>query len=191
LNTFCKPGSVFGAEPTSSIPGVEGATGSLGHGLSFGVGIALSARLKKKNYITYVLTGDAECQEGCIWEAAMTISQYRLTNLLWIIDFNNRQVNDRVDNIINLNPFDEKLKSFGFNVVFVDGHNYNELIKILKVNREVLPIKPLAVIANTIKGKGIPLIEDKDDWHGRIPSNDEFNIIIEQLGINKREFMEL
>jgi transketolase len=191
LNTFCKPGSIFGAEPTSSIPGIEGATGSLGHGLSFGIGIALSARLKKKDYITYVLTGDAECQEGCIWEAAMTISQYRLANLVWIIDFNERQVNDRVDNIMNLSPLDEKLKSFGFNVVSVDGHNYANLIKTLKVNRKDLPIKPLAVIAHTIKGKGIPLIEDKGDWHGRIPCDDEFNVIIEQLGIDKREFLEL
>lgn len=191
LNTFCKPGSLFGAEPMPSVPGVEGATGSLGHGLSFGIGIALSARIKKKPYLTYVLTGDAECQEGCIWEAAMTIAQYKLTNLIWIIDFNNRQVNGKVGDIMSLGSLDKALQSFGFNVVFVDGHNHSELTRILTLERKRLPIKPLVVIAHTIKGKGIPLIEDKDDWHGRIPNEDEFDEIIKQLGISKKEFLEL
>ncbi|AEF85178.1 transketolase [Treponema primitia ZAS-2] len=191
LMTFCKPGTIFGAEPTPKIPGIEGATGSLGHGLSFGVGIALSAKLKKASHLTYVLTGDGECQEGCIWEAAMSITNFKLNNLIWIIDYNGRQVNGRISEVMNIDPLDKKLEAFGFDVVSANGHNYNDLISVLKVDKFNLPIKPRAIILHTIKGKGIPLCEDKENWHGRVPIEEELNIIIEQLGITKKDFEEL
>jgi transketolase len=191
LNTFCKPGTIFGSHPTPSIAGVEGATGALGHGLSFGVGIALSARLKKENYLTYVVTGDGECQEGSIWEAAMSIANFNLTNLIWIIDHNKWQATGKISKTMNLNPLDQKLQSFGFEVASINGHDYADLRRALKLDRLHLPSKPLAIIANTVKGKGIPLIEDKKEWHSKIPNTEEFAIIIEELGMTQEEFERL
>jgi len=191
LNTFCKPGTIFGAHPTPSIAGVECATGALGHGLSFGVGVALSARLKKEPYLTYVITGDGECQEGSIWEAAMSISKYNLTNLIWIIDHNKWQATGKLSETMSLMPLDKKLQAFGFNVLSIDGHNYGELLQSLKISRNNLPGKPLAIIANTIKGKGISMIEGKREWHSKIPNNDEFKMIAEQLNLTWEEFEAL
>jgi transketolase len=191
LYTFCKPGSIFGAHPTPDIPGVEGATGALGHGLPFGVGIALAARIKKEEYLVYVVTGDGECQEGSIWEAATSIIHFNLNNLIWIVDSNKWQATGKVSNIMNIDPLEEKLKAFGFYTVSIDGHNYKEIIPFLRIDRRQLPSKPLAVIANTIKGKGVSLIEGKKEWHSKIPNDEEFAIIIKQLGLTKEEFMEL
>lgn len=191
LNTFCKPGTIYGAHPTPHIKGVEAATGALGHGLCFGVGEALSARMKGKNWLTYVVTGDGECQEGSNWEAAMAISKFHLTNLIWIIDRNKWQAGGKVAEVMSLEPFAEKLKAFGFDVKNIDGHDYAQLIEALKIDRDHLPLKPIAIIANTHKGKGVPFIEDKKEWHSKIPSNDEFSIIVEQLGLTKEEFEAL
>lgn len=191
LNTFCKPGTIYGAHPTPHIKGVEAATGALGHGLCFGVGEALSARMNGKNWLTYVITGDGECQEGSNWEAAMAISKFHLTNLIWIIDRNKWQAGGKVSEVMDLEPFADKLKAFGFDVKDIDGHDYDQLIETLKIDRNNLPSKPVAVIANTHKGKGVPFIEDKKEWHSKIPSNDEFAVIIEQLGLTKEEFEAL
>lgn len=185
VNTFCQKGSKFGGHTTTSVAGCECYSGSLGHGLSFGVGAALCARVMKADYLTYVLTGDGECQEGSIWEAAMSIAHYNLTNLIWIIDKNNIQLCDRVENVMRLEPFDEKLKAFGFETRVIDGHCYNDIITALKIDRGNLPAKPVAVVCNTIKGKGVPLMEDKSDWHGRKPNRDELSIIAEQLGMRE------
>jgi transketolase len=191
LCTFCKPGSIFGAHPTLAINGVEGATGALGHGLSFGVGIALAAKCKNKEYFTYVLTGDGECQEGSIWEAAMSISKFKLTNLIWIIDHNKYQATGKISEIMPLFLIEEKLRAFGFTVVSINGHDYDDLIHALKINRNNLPEKPIVIIANTIKGKGIPFVENKKEWHSKIPNADEFKIIIEQLGLTWEAFEQL
>lgn len=191
LNTFCKPGTIYGAHPTPRIKGVEAATGALGHGLCFGVGEALSARMKGKNWLTYVVTGDGECQEGSNWEAAMAISKFHLTNLIWIIDRNKWQAGGKVSEVMDLEPFADKLKAFGFDVKDIDGHDYDQLIETLKIDRNNLPSKPVAVIANTHKGKGVPFISDQKEWHSKIPSDDEFAIIIEQLGLTKEEFEAL
>lgn len=185
VNTFCQKGSTFGGLTTTSVPGVECYSGSLGHGLSFAVGVALCARIKNFDYLTYVLSGDGECQEGSIWEAAMSIAHYNLTNLIWIIDKNNIQLCGRVENVMGLEPFEDKLKVFGFDTKVIDGHNYNDIITALKIDRNNLPPKPVAVVCNTIKGKGVPLMEDKSDWHGRRPNSEELSIIIEQLGMRE------
>jgi transketolase len=191
LNTYSTLGSKFGAHPSIKIPGIECATGSLGHGLSFAVGAALSARLKKSDHLIYVVTGDGEIQEGSIWEAAMSIAHYNLANLIWIIDYNRLQQEGRVDKIMQLEPLHEKLEAFGFHAVTIDGHDYTTLIDTLSIDRSNPPNKPLAVIANTIKGKGAPLFENKEMWHGKKPNADEYAEIIQQLGTSREELMGL
>jgi len=185
VNTFCQKGSIFGGHTTTSVAGCECYSGSLGHGLSFGVGAALCARVQKADYLTYVLTGDGECQEGSIWEAAMSIAHYNLTNLIWIIDKNNLQISGWTKDLMSLEPFEEKLNAFGFGTKVINGHDYNELMTELKFDRNNLPSKPVAVICNTVKGNGIPFIENKTDWHARKPNGEEFSIITEQLGMRK------
>ncbi|MDR1460553.1 MAG: transketolase [Campylobacteraceae bacterium] len=191
VDTFCQKGTKFGGLTTTHVPGVECYTGSLGHGLSFAVGTALAARLKNSDYLTFVITGDGELQEGSIWEAAMSISQFNLNNLIWIIDKNNIQLSGKVSKIINVEPLEAKLQSFGFDTVSIDGHDYKSLMKALAVDRNNLPDKPLAIIANTLKGKGIPLVENQLGWHGRKPSVEEMKIIMEQLNITPEEFDKL
>jgi transketolase len=191
VNSFCTKGTIFGCLTTTSVPGVECYTGSLGHGLSYAVGQALSARLKRKNFLVYVHTGDGECQEGSIWEAAMSISKYKLTNIIWIIDRNEIQLTGRVKDTMNIDPFKEKLVSFGFDTKDVDGHNLKELITVLSVDRDNLPSKPLAIIANTVKGKGSPFLEHKLDWHNRKPNSKELKIILNELDISDEEFLLL
>ncbi|MDR1801987.1 MAG: transketolase [Treponema sp.] len=190
VNTFCQKGSKFGGLTTTTVPGVECYTGSLGHGLSFAVGVALHAKVQKADYLTYVLSGDGECQEGSIWEAAMSITHFNLTNLIWIIDKNNIQLSGKVDDIMNLESIEDKLKAFGFITKTINGHKYEELFLALKFSRENPPSKPIAIICNTVKGKGVPFLENKLNWHGRKPSVEEHSIITEQLGMQREERME-
>lgn len=188
LNTFCKPGTIFGAHPTTKIPGIEASTGALGHGLSFAVGLALSAQKKGADFLVYVLTGDGECQEGSVWEAAMSIGHFKLNNLIWIIDHNHWQATGKVSETMEVDSLADKARAFGLNPVVIDGHNYEDILPALKVNRRCLPEKPRVVIANTIKGKGIAFIENKREWHSKIPNNDEFEIMYKQLGLTREEF---
>lgn len=181
LDAYCNAGSVLGGHPMPVIPGIECATGALGHGLSFGVGDALAARINKEDYLTYVVTGDGECQEGSIWEAAMSIPHFQLTNLVWIIDCNQIQLEGTVQEVMMVEPLDEKLRAFGFHTATIDGHNYSELIATLTVSRQTPLSKPLAVIAKTRKGKGVPLFENKTGWHGRKPTLAEYEIILAEL----------
>jgi transketolase len=183
VNTFCQKGSKFGGLTTTSVPGVECYSGSLGHGLSFAVGVALCANIQKADYLTYVLSGDGECQEGSIWEAAMSITHFNLTNLIWVIDRNNMQLSGKIDDIMDIDPFEEKLKAFGFVTRIIDGHDYKELMTNIKIDRNDLPSKPIAIVCNTIKGKGVPFLENKMGWHGKKPNSEELSIIIEQLGM--------
>ena len=187
LLTFCGKGSKYGGLTTTGVPGVECYSGSLGHGLSFAVGYALSAKIQKRNTLVYALTGDGECQEGSIWEAAMSIAQMNLNNLIWIIDKNNIQLSGRVQDIMSLEPLDKKLISFGFNVVTINGHNYDEILNALQVSRDGRQ-KPLAIIANTVKGAGVPFLENKLGWHGRKPNQEELQTIISELGLTPEEF---
>jgi transketolase len=187
LNTYCKPGSIFGGHPSPAVAGIECATGALGHGLPFAVGTALALKLKKSDSLVYVLTGDGECQEGSIWEAAMSIAHFRLTNLIWIIDSNRMQLTGEVNAAMRLEPLDEKLKSFGFNAAAVNGHETGELINVLRIDRKHLPAKPLAVIANTTKGKGVSALENKIDSHTRMLNKDEYKTAFKEFGIPEGE----
>ena len=181
VNTFCQKGSIFGGLTTTHVKGVECNSGSLGHGLPFAVGVALSARVQKADYLTYVLSGDGECQEGSMWEAAMFIAHYHLTNLIWIIDKNNLQLSGKVNEVMNLDPLEKKLEAFGFEVKVINGHKYEEIMPTLKFDRKSLPVKPMAIICNTVKGKGVPFLENKLGWHGRHPNSEEFSVIFKQL----------
>ena len=188
LNTFCKPGTIFGAHPTIKIPGIEASTGALGHGLSFAVGLALSAKKKGNDCLVYALTGDGECQEGSIWEAAMSVGHFKLNNLIWIIDHNHWQATGRVSDTMEVDSLVKKTEAFGLEPVVIDGHNYEEILPALKVNRRCLPEKPRVVIADTVKGKGIACMENKREWHSKIPGDDEFEIMYQQLGLTREAF---
>jgi transketolase len=176
---------MFGSQLLHTIPGVDCGSGSLGHGLSFAVGLAISAQLKKQNCLIFSLTGDGECQEGSIWEAALSIVHFNLTNLIWIIDRNGLQSFDVTENVIGLESFADKLEAFGFNVVIIDGHNLNDLTRVLNVDRYKLPQKPLAIIAKTIKGKGIPVLENKKDSHARKLTKQEYRELLDIFGISR------
>jgi transketolase len=191
LKQYCHAGQHMGDHSNMMVTGVENSGGSLGHGLGYAAGIALSAKLRKEDYLTYVLTGDGECQEGSIWESAMFIGNRELNNMVWIIDYNRLQANGRTDNTESLDPLDAKLRDFGFEVRVTDGHDHSSLKEALYIDRCKLPEKPVAVIANTIKGYGVPLFENKEGWHGRTPNEAEYAEIIRQLGMTVEEFISL
>ncbi len=187
LEGYCKPGSFLGGEPSGNdIPGVESPTGSLGHGLSYGVGTALGAKLSNSDSKTFVLIGDGECEEGSIWEAAMTASAQNLNNLIAIIDVNNIQKMDKITEIIGDTMWEQKWLSFGWDVISVDGHDVDRLFNIFSVDRSESK-KPLAVLANTIKGKGVSIMENNPVWHYRLPNKKETKVIMSELNITQEE----
>lgn len=161
-----------------NVPGVEFSTGSLGHGMSVGAGMALVAKKDNKSHKIYVILGDGECDEGSIWECALFANQYKLNNLVVIIDSNKMQSMDYCENTINLAPFEKKWKEFGWNVKEIDGHNHKELEEALKnIDKE----KPTVIIANTIKGKGISFMENNIVWHYRPPQGEDYENAIKEL----------
>jgi transketolase len=164
-----------------SLPGIEMSTGSLGQGLSAANGMALANRLDKRNSRIYCLMGDGECQEGQIWEAAMTSAHYKLDNLTAFVDHNKFQIDGPVEKIKNLAPFHDKWKAFGWNVISCDGHNLSALIEALE-KAEQTKGKPTVVIADTIKGKGVSFMEANPlDYHGKAPTAEEEKLAIEEL----------
>ncbi len=165
LQTFCSMNSRLGGHPESlKLPGVEASTGSLGHGLSIGVGMALAARIEKKSHRVIVLMGDGEVAEGSVWEAAMCASKHRLSNLIALIDYNRYQSYGPVKEVLDLEPLTEKFRAFGFDVDEVNGHEITQL-KNLFSGVSVSGSKPRAVICHTVKGKGIPFAENSPEWH--------------------------
>jgi len=169
---FCKSDGILGGHPEVKVPGVEASTGSLGHGLSIGIGFALNARYEKANYRIFVIIGDGETNEGAIWEAAMCAGKHSLSNLTVVIDYNKQQSYGSTFQVLNLEPFAEKWRSFGFGVTEVGGHNVDDLKKVFSR----LPLesnKPSAIICHTIKGKGIECIENSLSWHHKSKVTDE------------------
>ena len=165
LDFFCHLDGILGGHPEhSKIPGIEASTGALGHGLSIGVGMAVSAKIKHKRHKIIVVTGDGEINEGSIWEAAMSASQNKLDNLIWIIDYNKLQSYGETREIINLEPLNDKISSFGFNVSETDGHN-TKMIEEALTNTNLDNGNPSAIICHTVKGKGFPFAEHNPDWH--------------------------
>jgi len=176
LMTFTQKGSQLGGHTEDTIPGVEVFTGSLGLGFPVAVGMALGAKMNLKDYFTVALLGDAELMEGSIWEAAMFASHHRLNNLIAIVDRNGLSATDFTESFLELNPVEEKWESFGWDVISVDGHSFDELNDILSDIRSRKSNKPLAIIAYTIKGKGISFMENKPIYHYRIPQGKEIEI---------------
>ena len=167
-----KPGAKFGGHPKlHEIPGVEASTGALGHGLSFAIGIAYANKADCKDSHVYVVLGDGECQEGSIWEGALSAPTLELDNLTVIIDHNKLQAMDDLENIVHMKPFADKWKAFGWNVVEIDGHNHAEIKEALLTRQ---PQKPTLVVANTIKGKGVSFMEGSVDWHGKAPNDEQY-----------------
>lgn len=166
-------GSILQGHPERRLPGVEISTGSLGQGLSIASGIALSAKMDHKNYYTYVLLGDGECDEGQVWESAMFASHNKLDNLIAIIDRNKFQIDDLTENVVALEPFSKKWESFGWHVCEVDGNNIAALSGAFNQIKPIRDGKPKVIIANTIKGKGIKMMEGCNIYHGKCLTKEE------------------
>ncbi len=181
LATFRKLGSrLQGHTDRTFTPGVEMSAGSLGMGLSCAIGFALCARLDSRKYKTYVLLGDGECDEGQVWEAALSASQFKLDNLVAIVDYNQIQLSGRTQDIMCLDPFAKKWQAFGWHTVEIDGHDFDQIISALQ---EVKAIKgkPSVIIARTIKGKGVSFMENNVAFHGKPPSPEETDKALKEL----------
>ena len=180
-----KPGSMLGGHPKiNEIPGVEASTGALGHGLSFAIGIAYADKVSKLDSHVYALLGDGECQEGSIWEGALSAPALKLDNLSVIIDHNKLQAMDKLDNILPIKPLADKWRAFGWNVIEIDGHDYSQIKDALLTRCDN---KPNVIIANTIKGKGVSFMENKPLWHFRMPNEEELVILMRELDITEAE----
>jgi transketolase len=174
LENYGEDGGIFAEHPPAprELPGIEAATGSLGHGLPMGLGMALAARMHKKSYRVYTLLGDGECNEGTIWEAALLAAAQKVNNLCVLIDFNKWQATDRSQEVMALDPLVDKWRAFGWNTQEIDGHDMGSILDALRK----FPAgnnKPTAIIAHTVKGSGISFMEDNNNWHYRIPSVDD------------------
>ncbi len=181
LDDYCRNAKKLPGHSTRNcVPGVEVSTGSLGHGLSMGAGIAITAKNDGKDYRIFVLMSDGECEEGSVWEAAMFASHHQLDNLIGIIDYNKLQALGKIDEIMALEPLREKWTAFGWQVKEIDGHNFSEIEKSLYK----IPFskgKPNLLIAHTIKGKGVSFMENKLEWHYKNLTKEEYELALKEL----------
>ena len=185
LMSFNKDGTfLFGHPIMNRSKGIEFSNGSLGMGLSLGVGVALSGLIRKLNYKVYVLIGDGECNEGSIWESAMSASHYNLKNIVAIVDKNNLQQTGSCENIMSMGDLSSKWRSFDWNVVEVNGHNIKDLYEVFSSFKE--QEGPMAVIANTVKGKGFSFTENNNSWHHGPMTKAQYNNGIEELNFSKK-----
>lgn len=186
LGTFCRPGSRLGGEPRlGDIPGVEASTGSLGHGLSYAVGIAMAYKMQKRKNHVYVIIGDGECQEGSVWEAAMAAKNFKLDNLTAIMDDNKLQAMGTVKELMDIDDWSGKWKEFGWHVIRADGHDVGKVRAALREQRQ--QGIPTMIIADTVKGKGVSFMENVPIWHFRMPNQEELKIVMEELDIKEEE----
>jgi len=180
---YAQAGSPLPEHPSPRcVPGIEAATGSLGHGLSVATGIALASKMNVIPYGVVTLLSDGECNEGSTWEAALLAPAHNLNNLVAIVDFNKWQATGRSSEVTALEPLEEKFESFGWNSIRIDGHDFRQIKSGLATAKK--SDKPFAIIADTVKGKGIKMMEDDNNWHYRIPSKEEVDSAFEELGIN-------
>lgn len=179
LDTYMQPRSMLNGHPNRNyLPGVETNTGPLGHGLPVATGIAIAGQITNSDFRTFVLTGDGELQEGSNWEAAMTAGNRKLRNLTWIVDRNRLQQGAGTEETNGLDPLDKKFEAFGWDVTMVDGHDPAALLQILT---KTAADRPRAVIANTVKGKGVSFMENKASWHHGVPNADQFALAMKEL----------
>jgi len=182
LPTLRKLGSPLQGHPDRRmLPVLEASTGSLGQGLSIGIGMALAARFDSLDYHTFVMVGDGEIQEGQNWEAAMFAPYHKLQNLTLIVDYNHQQLDGFTKDILDVEPLPAKFSSFGWNAVQIDGHNFDQVIPALEKARANTSGKPTAIIANTVKGKGVSFMENNPKWHGVAPKPEEVAAAVKEL----------
>lgn len=184
MDSYGEDGSVFGEHPPTPayLPGIEAATGSLGHGLPMGLGMAYAARLNKADYRVYAVLGDGECNEGSVWEAAMLAPALGLDRVCAIVDFNKWQATGRSREVTSLDPLADKWRAFGWSVKEIDGHDLGALVEVMSSVPDNSG-KPVAVIAHTVKGKGVSFMEDDNNWHYRIPNAEEVLKSKQELGL--------
>jgi transketolase len=184
LNNYGEDGSIFAEHPPTpnELPGIEAATGSLGHGLPLGLGMAYAGRLQKRDYRVFVVLGDGECNEGSVWEAAMLAPRLGLDRVMVIVDYNKWQATARSNETMALAPLADKWRAFGWEATEVDGHNLGALLQLM----QKLPSgsgKPVALVAHTVKGKGVSFMEDNNNWHYRTPNESELVAAKRELGM--------
>ncbi len=181
LTTLRKLGSRLQGHPSMQyLPGLDMSSGSLGQGISAACGMALSAKLDKKDFRVYTLLGDGELQEGQVWEAAMFAGFRKLDNLVVIVDNNGLQIDGPVDKVCSPYPIDKKFEAFNFHVINIDGHNFDEIKAAFEEAKKTKGM-PTAIIARTVKGKGVSFMENQAGWHGKAPNDDEFKQAMEEL----------
>ena len=163
------------------IEGVDMSTGSLGQGISAAVGMALANQMDGNDHRIYTLLGDGECEEGEVWEAAMAAAHYHLNNLCAIVDFNGLQIDGDIRSVMNPTPIDEKFKAFGWNVLSIDGHDYEAIRKAFEEAKKEKE-KPTMILAHTIKGKGVSFMEHNPAWHGSAPNKEQYEQAMKELG---------
>lgn len=183
LESFCSYQSILGGHPQyGKVPGVEASTGSLGHGLSIGIGMALAGRMEHNSFDVYVLLGDGECDEGTVWEAALSACKYKLDNVYVFVDYNKMQCYGTTFEVLDLEPLADKWKSFGFDTRQVNGHSVKEIYQAVKKAQKIKG-RSHAIICNTVKGKGLPSIENAASWHHKAKITDEdFELLEKDLG---------
>ena len=181
LTTLRKLGSRLQGHPDMTLtPGVDMSAGSLGLGISSAAGMALAAKVDKKDYRVYTVVGDGESEEGQVWEACMFAAHYKLDNFCLILDWNGLQIDGPVTEVMNPTPHDKKLEAFGFHVISIDGHSFEEIEKAFAEARTVKG-KPTAIIAKTVKGKGVSFMENQVSWHGAAPNDEQYAQAIAEL----------
>ena len=181
LKTFRNIDSNLQGHPDmNKVPGVDMTTGSLGQGLSSANGMAIAGKMDKKDYRVYCILGDGEIEEGQVWEAAMASNKYKLDNLCVIIDNNNLQIDGTIEEVMSSYPIDEKFRSFGFEIIKIDGHDIEEIKKAFEVAKNIKG-KPTCIIAKTVKGKGISYMENQVGWHGKAPNEEQYKEAIAEL----------
>ncbi|MBQ0135709.1 MAG: transketolase [Oscillospiraceae bacterium] len=181
IKTLRKPGSRLQGHPSMHMtPGVDMSTGSLGQGISVAVGMALGAKINNKSYRVYTILGDGEIEEGQVWEAAMFAGAKKLDNLVVVVDNNNLQIDGTIEEVNSPYPIDEKFKAFGFNVINIDGHDYDQIDDAFE-KAENFKGAPTAIIAKTVKGKGVSFMENQVGWHGKAPDLDQYNQAMAEL----------
>lgn len=183
LGTFCGDGSLLGVHPEFAVRGVEFTTGSLGHGLSMGAGLALAARLKGEKHRTFVLVSDAECNEGSLWEAVMFSAHHKLSNLIAIIDLNGQQAFGYTKDVLDLQPMEGRWSAFGWDVHKVDGHDTGGMAKTI-ARLKTADGKPHVLVAHTTFGKGVSFMENSIKWHYQPMSDDEYKKALSEIGAN-------
>jgi transketolase len=184
LDDYGKDGSLFAEHPPTPdhLAGIEAATGSLGHGLPLGLGMALAGRIQGRDYKVYALLSDGECNEGSVWEAAMLAAAQRVANLCVIVDFNKWQATGRSEEVMALSPLADKWRAFGWNACEIDGHDVEAILAAV-ARCPGADGRPMAIIAHTVKGKGVSFMEDDNNWHYRIPNAEEVVLAKRELGV--------